>query len=71
MKAKHFRVIRPEGVIGVRGLRGWMHLPFCLLRIYAKCIRLFSFPVYGAGKPFGTLRILSIPKLTIKRADAS
>ena len=71
MKVKRFRVIRPEGVIEVHGLRGWLFAPFYFLRIHARCIRVFRFPLLAGEHKAGTLRILSIPKLTIKRADAS
>jgi len=71
MKAKRFSVIRPEAVLEVSGFRGWLLLPFFLLRIHSRCIRLFTFNLFGGERKSGKLRILAIPKLTIKRADAS
>lgn len=71
MKAKTFRVIRPEAEITVSSFVGWLRLPCFLARVYFRCIRLFAFPLYGGSMKCGKLRILSIPKLIIKRADAS
>lgn len=70
MKAKTFRVIRPEAEITVSSFVGWLLLPCFLARVYFRCIRLFVVPLYGGSKECGKLRILSIPKLTVKRADA-
>ncbi len=70
MKPKRFSVIRPHAEIEVSGSAGWLRLPFVLARVYGRCTRLFTFKLLAGSMKCGKMRILTIPHLTIKRADA-
>lgn len=70
MKGKKISIIRPEVELEINSVFGWLLLPFFVLRVLGIGIRLFTFPVLIGKLECGKYRVLSIPKMTVKRADA-
>lgn len=70
MKAKRISIIRPEAEFEISSFWGWLLLPYGVLRVLWIGFRLFSFPMLIGRRKVGKFRILTIPKLTVKRADA-
>lgn len=73
MKPRRFSVIRPQVEIEVStSVRwtDWLRFPFAIARVYGVGIRLFTFNLLAGNMKLGKMRVLTIPHLTIKRADA-
>ena len=71
MKAKSFSVIRPEVEFEINGFLGWLLLPYGLIRVLRIGLGLVTFPALIGTQKVGKFRVLSIPKITVKRADAA
>lgn len=73
MKPRRFSVIRPHVEIEVSASAhwtDWLRFPFAIARAYGVCTRLFTFELLAGNMKCGKMRVLTIPHLTIKRADA-
>ena len=71
MKKQSLSVIRPDVEFEIDGFWGWLLLPYYVLRVLWIGFRLFTFHMLIGRRKVGKLRILSVPKITVKRADAA
>lgn len=70
MKKKRYRLLRIPVELEICRPAGWLLLPYYAAWIYLTGFRVVAVTPMLGGSPVGKIRMVTVPKLTLKRADA-